>query len=77
MDKGDVDIVTVDWLLRVLDEGAILKWQPQDLWAMSSRTQEDMEMRYDHFYDSYNSPTNPDALKLSLQKVADQVWQCL
>ena len=42
---------------------------------MSSKTREDMEMKYDEFHDSYHSPTNTEELKLSLDKVSELVRQ--
>lgn len=70
--NGDVDVVKVDWLLRVLDEERLLEWTPHDLLSMSKKTSEDMLTKYDRFNDSYQNPTSMQELKISLQKVAEE-----
>lgn len=76
VDKGEIDVVTVDWFVHVLSGEKLLDWEPRDLLAMSSKTRADMELKYDNFQDSFHNPTNIDALKCSLEKVSEQV-SCL
>lgn len=73
MEKGEVDVVKVDWLQRVLEKKVLLEWNPLDLFAMSIKTQSNIELKYDSFCDSYHLPTNKEELELSFKKVTEQV----
>lgn len=72
LEQGNVDVVTVDWCLNVLNGERSLEWTPQDLLAMSSKTRDDMNQKYDSFGDSYKKPITVDELQLSLEKVSQQ-----
>lgn len=72
-DKGDIDVVTVKWMLHVLNNERQNEWEPEDLLAMSLKTRQEMELKYDSFYDSYLKPTTEEKLKKSLEKVSELV----
>ncbi|KAK3927158.1 DNA ligase 4 [Frankliniella fusca] len=67
-----VNVVTVDWFLRVLCEKRLVEWTPRDLRAMSPKTCENMLEKYDRFCDSFHNPTNMETLQFSLDKVAEE-----
>lgn len=69
-------MVTVDWILHVLEKKELSKWGPSDLWAMTLKTQSEIGLKYDRFGDSYHNPTSIEELKLTFEKVSNQVNNC-
>ena len=44
----------VDWLLRCLESGNLIPWEPQDMIFASKATEKDFTDKYDRFGDQYN-----------------------
>ncbi|XP_065166013.1 DNA ligase 4 [Atheta coriaria] len=60
---GEVDIVKVDWLRHVLNEGEFMMYEPFDVVKMSEKSKRRFMQEFDHFGDSYVIPADKTSLK--------------
>lgn len=74
--KSKHDIVKLNWLRRVLDDGSFFHYEPSDCLFMSENSKTKQLFTYDRFGDSYVEPVTVDSIKRILENVEKSGEYC-
>ncbi|KAK3794568.1 hypothetical protein RRG08_003717 [Elysia crispata] len=69
--KNKYDIVRAEWLVRVLDAAAWIKWSPSDMIHITQTTQQVFDKDFDEYGDSYTLNTSEDKLRTVFEAMSN------
>lgn len=71
--KEKKDVVKLDWLLRMIQDGAYKDWHPKDALVISEQKKKEFNVVYDKYYDHFTEHLTMEGLEEVLKNVPGEL----